>query len=75
MPSPGALNLIADVSGILVGHATDDKAVSGVMVMSCKQALKAAVDGVAARLSHQSVGLRLTTDCPTRTIARGVFEA
>lgn len=104
MPSPGALNLISDISGILIGHATDDKAVTGVTVVSCEHAMKAAVDvrgggpgtretevlaaenlvnevnaivlsggsvfglaaadGIAASLSHQGVGLRLTTGGP-----------
>jgi len=75
MPSPGALKLIANVPGILVAYATVDKAVSGMMVMSCEQAMKAAGDGVAARLSHQSIGLCPATDSPEETIAHGVFEA
>ncbi len=44
MPNPGALNLITDISGVLVGHATDDKANTGVTVLRCEHAMKAAVD-------------------------------
>ena len=44
MPKPGPLNLITDVAGVLVGHATDEALQSGVSVLRCTQAMTAAVD-------------------------------
>lgn len=104
MPEPGPRNLITDVAGLLVGHATDERAATGVTVIRCERPMKAAVDvrgggpgtretdvlapenlvneieavvfsggsvfglaaadGVAAKLSHQGVGLRLSDSGP-----------
>lgn len=44
MSRPGTLNLITDVSGLLVGHATAEKAQTGVTVLRCTESMKAAVD-------------------------------
>jgi L-aminopeptidase/D-esterase-like protein len=44
MPQPGRLNLITDIPGIRVGHATDAAAASGVTVLLLDQAWPAAVD-------------------------------
>ena len=44
MPKSGPLNLITDVEGVLVGHATDESLQSGVTVLHCTQAMTAAVD-------------------------------
>lgn len=44
MPRPGTLNLITDITGLLVGHATADEAQSGVTVLRCEKPMKAAVD-------------------------------
>jgi L-aminopeptidase/D-esterase-like protein len=44
MPSPGPLNLITDVPGLLVGNATDEQAASGVTTLLLPDAWPAAVD-------------------------------
>jgi L-aminopeptidase/D-esterase-like protein len=44
MFGPGRRNLITDVPGLLVGHATDDRAMSGVTVLTCEESWPAAVD-------------------------------
>ena len=44
MPKAGPLNLITDVAGVLVGHATDESLQSGVSVLHCTDAMTAAVD-------------------------------
>lgn len=44
MPQPGAKNLITDVPGFTVGHATDEKAATGVTVLRCKEPYVAAAD-------------------------------
>ena len=44
MPRPGSLNLITDVPGITVGHATDAKAASGVTALLLPGAWPAGVD-------------------------------
>jgi L-aminopeptidase/D-esterase-like protein len=44
MPSPGPLNLITDVPGLLVGHATDAKAASGVTTLLLPGPWTAGVD-------------------------------
>ena len=44
MPQPGALNLITDVPGVLVGNATADKAATGVTALRCERAFVSAVD-------------------------------
>ena len=44
MPKTGSLNLISDVAGVLVGHATDESRQTGVSVVRCEQAMTAAVD-------------------------------
>lgn len=44
MLGPGTLNLITDVSGLLVGHATAENAQTGVTVIRCERPMKAAVD-------------------------------
>jgi L-aminopeptidase/D-esterase-like protein len=41
---PGIRNLITDVPGLLVGHATDDRIISGVTVLTCGGDWPAAVD-------------------------------
>ncbi|MGA2187373.1 MAG: P1 family peptidase [Steroidobacteraceae bacterium] len=41
---PGVRNLITDVPGLLVGHATDDRILSGVTVVTCAGDWPAAVD-------------------------------
>ena len=41
---PGALNLISDVPGVLVGNASDCAAETGVTVIRCEHAMTAAVD-------------------------------
>jgi L-aminopeptidase/D-esterase-like protein len=41
---PGPRNLITDVAGLSVGHATDDRALSGVTVLQCAADWPAAVD-------------------------------
>jgi L-aminopeptidase/D-esterase-like protein len=41
---PGPRNLVTDVQGVAVGHATDDRVRSGVTVLSCAAAWPAAVD-------------------------------
>ncbi|MEQ1931477.1 MAG: P1 family peptidase, partial [Parvularculaceae bacterium] len=42
--NPGPRNLITDVDGVLVGHATDLKAESGVTVILCEEHFCAGVD-------------------------------
>ena len=104
MTSPGPRNSMTDLSGIHVGHATDERAASGVTVIRFEQAMTAAVDvrgggpgtretdvlapenlvdkadalvlsggsvfglaaadAVAAALSHQGVGLRMSNRGP-----------
>jgi L-aminopeptidase/D-esterase-like protein len=44
MFAPGPRNLITDVPGLLVGHATDERVRSGVTVISCADNWHAAVD-------------------------------
>lgn len=44
MPRPGPLNLITDVPGLLVGHATDERAASGVTTLLLPAAWPAAAD-------------------------------
>src|SRR5579859_1238892 len=44
MPSPGPLNLITDVPGLKVGHATDERAASGVTTLLLPEAWTAGVD-------------------------------
>jgi len=44
MPGPGKLNLITDVAGLLIGHATADAARTGVTVLRCERPMTAAVD-------------------------------
>ena len=44
MYRPGPKNLITDVPGFAVGHATDERARSGVTVLSCAQDWPAGVD-------------------------------
>lgn len=44
MPGPGELNLITDVAGLLIGHAADDAARTGVTVLRCERPMTAAVD-------------------------------
>jgi L-aminopeptidase/D-esterase-like protein len=41
---PGPLNLITDVEGLVVGHAADEAAASGVTVLLCPAAWRAGVD-------------------------------
>lgn len=41
---PGPANLITDVPGLLVGHATDEHARTGVTVLTCAEAWPASVD-------------------------------
>ncbi|MEM7020466.1 MAG: P1 family peptidase [Pseudomonadota bacterium] len=41
---PGPRNLITDIDGILIGHATDEKACTGVTVLQCEHRMTAAVD-------------------------------
>jgi L-aminopeptidase/D-esterase-like protein len=41
---PGPRNLITDISGLRVGHATDERVKSGVTVLLCESAWVAAVD-------------------------------
>ncbi|KQY30257.1 peptidase T4 [Caulobacter sp. Root1455] len=43
-PRPGPRNLITDVSGLSVGHATDEAVRSGVTVLLCPEGWVAAVD-------------------------------
>ncbi len=43
-PRPGPRNLITDVPGLTVGHATDEMARSGVTVLLCPEGWVAAVD-------------------------------
>ena len=42
--APGRLNLITDVPGLHVGHATDDEVCTGVTVLTCSTQWTAAVD-------------------------------
>lgn len=44
MPSPGPLNLITDVPGLLVGHATDERVASGVTTLLLPSPWTAGVD-------------------------------
>lgn len=44
MPAPGPRNLITDVAGLKVGHATDDAVRTGVTVLLCSGGWTAAVD-------------------------------
>ena len=44
MPRPGPFNLITDVPGVTVGHATDEKAASGVTSLFLPSAWPAGVD-------------------------------
>jgi len=44
MPKTGPLNLITDIGGVRVGHATDEPRQSGVSVLLCSNAMTAAVD-------------------------------
>ena len=44
MAKPGPRNLITDVAGLSVGHATDAAAASGVTVLLCEAAWRAGVD-------------------------------
>ncbi len=44
MPQPGERNLITDVPGITVGHATDEAAATGVTVLRCERAFVSAAD-------------------------------
>ncbi len=44
MFQPGTRNLISDVPGLLVGHATDERAMSGVTVVLCRSDWRAGVD-------------------------------
>lgn len=44
MPFPGPLNLITDVPGVTVGHATDDRVATGVTVLLLPEAWNAGVD-------------------------------
>ncbi len=44
MPRPGPLNLITDVPGLRVGHATDEAAASGVTTLLLPEAWTAGVD-------------------------------
>src|SRR6201996_2929013 len=44
MPSPGPLNLITDVPALLVGHATDENAASGVTTLLLPGPWTAGVD-------------------------------
>jgi len=44
LPRPGPLNLITDVPGLLVGHAADERAQSGVTTLICPGGWPAAVD-------------------------------
>lgn len=44
MPKPGPLNLITDVPGLSVGHATDEKAGTGVTALVCDTSYPAAAD-------------------------------
>lgn len=44
MPRPGTLNLITDVTGLQVGHATAESARTGVTVLRCEKPMTAAVD-------------------------------
>jgi L-aminopeptidase/D-esterase-like protein len=41
---PGPRNLITDIAGLAVGHATDEKVCTGVTVVLCGEACTAAVD-------------------------------
>lgn len=43
-PRPGALNLITDIPGLKVGHATDERAGTGVTALLCDGFWAAAVD-------------------------------
>lgn len=44
MPSPGPHNCLTDVAGLLVGHHTDQQAVSGCTVILCPRGAVAGVD-------------------------------
>jgi len=44
MPRPGPLNLITDIPGIRVGHATDERAASGVTTLLIEEGWAAGVD-------------------------------
>ena len=44
MYRPGPLNLITDVPGIVVGHATDERAMTGVTTVLCQGDWTGAVD-------------------------------
>lgn len=44
MTAAGDSNLITDVDGVTVGHATDETAGTGVTVLRCREAMVAAVD-------------------------------
>lgn len=44
MPRAGRLNLITDLAGLAVGHATDERTQSGVTTLLCESAWPAAVD-------------------------------
>lgn len=44
MPFPGPLNLITDIAGLSVGHASCPRTRSGVSTLFCEQAFVAAVD-------------------------------
>jgi L-aminopeptidase/D-esterase-like protein len=63
-PRPGPRNLITDVEGLTVGHATDELVRSGVTALLCPEAWTAAVDvrggGPAdARERHPAAGEQL----------------
>jgi L-aminopeptidase/D-esterase-like protein len=44
LPRPGPLNLITDVAGLRVGHASDDRAGTGVTTVLCEDFFNAGVD-------------------------------
>ena len=44
MPHPGPKNLITDIAGLTVGHATDEKVCTGVTAVMCGPGCTAAVD-------------------------------
>jgi L-aminopeptidase/D-esterase-like protein len=44
VPHPGPKNLITDIAGLTVGHATDEKVRTGVTTVMCGQGCTAAVD-------------------------------
>ena len=44
LPRAGRLNLITDLAGLAVGHATDERTQSGVTTLLCESAWPAAVD-------------------------------